>query len=169
MDNKKLGIALVVFCIIIAIIFFGFKNQIKQINMESCGCEAMQEGGICPVQQNNMGIIDYVSIALIFSMLALGIYLIFFEKGQKEIIKTLENQKKIQTDEEKFEIMIKAMDEYEKKALRAIREQNGITQSTLRYRTDISKSKLSSILTDFERKGLIKRVPKGKTMEIYIK
>lgn len=169
MENKKLGIALVVFCIFIAVIFFSFKSQIKEKSEEVCSCEAMSEGGICQVEQSKISIIDYLSIALIFSMFALGIYMIFFEKGQKEIIKTLENQKKVQTEEEKFEILKKAMDEYETKVLAAIREQNGITQSTLRYRTDISKSKLSAILTAFEKKGLIKRVPKGKTMEIYLK
>ncbi len=169
MDNKKLGIALVVFCIIIALMFFNFKNQLSEMNEASCTCEAMQTGGVCSAEQNNMGVIDYIALAVIFSMLALGFYLIFFEKSQKEIVKTLENQKRIQTEEEKFEILTKAMDEYEKKVLKAIREQNGITQSTLRYRTDLSKSKLSSILTDFESKGLIKRVPKGKTMEIYLK
>jgi len=169
MDNKKLGIALVVFCIAIAIIFFGFRYQIQKINKASCACESMEQGSVCPAEQSNTGIIDYISIALIFSMFALGVYLIFFEKGQKEIIKTLENHRKIQTEEEKFELMTKAMDDYEKKVLGIIREQNGITQSTLRYKVDISKSKLSSILSDFEKKGLVKRVPKGKTMEIFLK
>ncbi len=169
MDNKKLGIIMVVFCIFIAVIFFSFKNQLKDMNESSCTCEEMQDGGVCSAEQNNYGTIDFVALGIIFSMLALGFYLIFFEKSQKEIIQTLENHKKIQTEDEKFDIMTKAMDEYEKKVLKAIREQDGVTQSTLRYRTDLSKSKLSSILSDFESKGLIKRVPKGKTMEIYLK
>ncbi len=169
MDNKKLGIALVVFCIFLAIIFFSFKNQIKEINRAGCTCEAMQQGGFCPAEQNNIGIVDYISIALIFSMLALGIYLIFFEKSQKEIIKTLENQKKIQIEEEKFNILLKGLNQDEQKVIKAIKEQDGITQQTLRLRTDLHKSKLSIILDGLEKKGLIARKEKGKTKQVFLK
>lgn len=169
MDNKKLGIVLVVFCIFLAIIFFGFKNQIREINRVGCTCEAMQTGGFCPAEQNNIGIVDYISIALIFSMLALGIYLIFFEKSQKEIIKTLENQKKIQIEEEKFNILLKGLNQDEQKVIKAIKEQDGITQQTLRLRTDLHKSKLSIILNGLEKKGLIARKEKGKTKQVFFK
>jgi len=169
MNNKKLGIALVIFCIFVAVIFFNFKNQIKEINTASCTCEAMQLGGVCSAQQNNFGIIDYASIALIFSMLALGIYLIFFEKSQKEIVKTLENHKKIQTEEEKFNILLKGLDAEEKKVIKAVKEQDGITQQTLRLRTDLHKSKLSIVLDGLEKKGLIARKEKGKTKQVFLK
>ena len=169
MNNKKLGIALVVFCIFVAVIFFSFKNQIKDINTASCTCEAMQQGDVCEAQQNNFEIIDYASIALIFSMLALGIYLIFFEKSQKEIVSTLENHKKIQTEEEKFNILLKGLDAEEKKVITAVKEQDGITQSTLRLRTDLHKSKLSIVLDGLEKKGLISRKEKGKTKQVFLK
>jgi len=169
MNNKKLGIALVVFCIFVAVIFFSFKNQINEMNTASCSCEAMQQGGFCSAQQNNFEIIDYAAIALIFSMLALGVYLIFFEKSQKEIVKTLENQKKIQTEEEKFDILLKGLDVDERKVIKAVKEQDGITQQTLRLRTDLHKSKLSIVLDGLEKKGLIKKVSKGKTNQIFLK
>jgi DNA-binding MarR family transcriptional regulator len=169
MENKKLGIALVVFCIFIAIIFFGFKNQIKQLNQGSCACDVMGEGGVCAAATTTLGIIDYVSIALIFSMLALGIYLIFFEKGQKAIISTLENHKKIQVEEEKFDILLKGLNKDEQKVIKAVKEQDGITQQTLRLRTDLHKSKLSIILDGLEKKGLIARKEKGKTKQVFLK
>ena len=71
-------------------------------------------------------------------------------------------------EEDKFELMLKAMDDNEKKVLKAIKEQSGITQSTLKYRTDLSKAKVSQILTDFEKKHLIKREEKGKTYAVYL-
>ena len=169
MNNKKLGIALVVFCIFVAIIFFSFKNQIREMNTTSCSCDAMEQGGFCSAQQSSVEIVDYVSIALIFSMLALGIYLIFFEKSQKEIVKTLENQKKIQTEEEKFDILLKGLNEDERKVIKAVKEQDGITQQTLRLRTDLHKSKLSIILDGLEKKGLIKKISKGKTNQVFLK
>lgn len=169
MDNKKLGIALVVFCIFIAVIFFSFKNQIKEMNTASCNCEAMQSGGVCSAEQYNMGIIDYIALAVIFSMLALGVYLIFFEKSQKEIVKTLEKQKHIQVEGEKFDILLKGLDKDEQKVIKAIKEQDGITQQTLRLRTDLHKSKLSIILDGLEKKGLIARKDKGKTKQVFLK
>jgi len=169
MDNKKLGIMLVVFCIFIAIIFFTFKSQLKEINKAGCTCDVMEEGGVCSAEQNNIGIIDYVSIALIFSMLALGIYLIFFEKSQKEIISTLENHKKVQTKEEKFEILLKGLNADEQTVIKAVKEQDGITQQTLRFRTDLHKSKLSILLDGLEKKGLVARKEKGKTKQVFLK
>ncbi|MBN2422667.1 hypothetical protein JXB41_05540 [Candidatus Woesearchaeota archaeon] len=101
--------------------------------------------------------------------MALSIYLIFFEKSQKEIINVLEKQKKIQVEEEKFNILLKGLDDYEKKVIRAIKEQDGITQQTLRLRTDLHKSKLSIVLSGLEKKGLIARKEKGKTKKIFLR
>jgi len=170
MDNKKLGMMLIVFCVFIAVLFFSYKNEIKNVSDDSCGCEAMESGGVCPaVEHNRIGTLDYISIGLIFSMFALGIYLIFFEKSQKEIISTLENHKKIQIEDEKFGILLKGLDEDEKKVVKAVREQDGITQQTLRLRTDMHKSKLSIVLDGLEKKGLVARKEKGKTKEVFLK
>ena len=102
-------------------------------------------------------------------MAALGIYLVFFEKSQKAIISTLEQQKQIQVGEEKFDILLKGLNQDEQKVLKAVKEQDGITQQTLRLRTDLHKSKLSIVLDGLEKKGLIAKVQKGKTNQIYLK
>jgi ribosomal protein S25 len=169
MDNKKLGIMLIAFVIIIAVIFFSYKNQIRHLNEGSCTCELMQEGGTCPYETPAGSIVDYVALGLIFSMAALGVYLIFFEKSQKAIVQTLENHKKIQTEQEKFDILLKGLNEDEQKVIRAVKEQDGITQQTLRFRTDMHKSKLSIVLDGLEKKGLVKRVEKGKTNQVFLK
>jgi len=169
MDNKKLGIALVIFCIFIAIIFFTFKSQLKEATSEGCTCDVMEEGGVCSAEQTPVGIVDYASIALIFSMLALGVYLIFFEKSQKAIVSTLEKQKHIQTEQEKFDILLKGLTKDEQTIIKAVKEQDGITQQTLRLRTDLHKSKLSILLDGLEKKGLIARKEKGKTKEVFLK
>ena len=69
----------------------------------------------------------------------------------------------------KFDIIMKALDQFEQRVVKAVREQEGITQSTLRLRLDMSKAKLSYVLQELEKRGLIKRVKKGKTLSIYLK
>ena len=92
----------------------------------------------------------------------------FFSTSEEAILRRLEEEKNMKLQEDKFELVLKGMDENEKKVLKAIREQNGITQSTLKFRADLSKAKISQVLTDFERKNLIRREEKGKTYELFL-
>jgi len=71
--------------------------------------------------------------------------------------------------EDKFNFLMGALNEYEQKVIKAVREQDGITQATLRIRTDLSKTKLSFILADLEKKGLISKQIKGNTNQIFLK
>ena len=59
--------------------------------------QEMQEGGTCPMEKQ-IPWQTYLGIILASGIAALGIYLIFFEKGQQEILSTLEKQKKIQVE-----------------------------------------------------------------------
>ena len=71
-------------------------------------------------------------------------------------------------EEEKFGLISKALDENEIKIIRTIRENPGITQNTLKIKTDLSKAKVSHVLSDFERKKLVYRQPKGKTYTVFL-
>ena len=64
---------------------------------------------------------------------------------------------------------MKFLNPFEAKVLRKIKEEEGITQSTLRLKLDMSKAKLSYVLQDLEKRELIKRVEKGKTLQIFSK
>ena len=75
---------------------------------------------------------------------------------------------KFRIEHDKFGLILKSMDANEQKVLKAVKEQDGITQSTLKFRTDLSKSKVSQILTDFEKKHLITRELKGKTYSVHL-
>lgn len=168
MENKKLGIMLIAACLVLGFIIFTFNSALNAQAQASCACEEMQESGLCSMDSKTPWQ-TYLGIILISAMAALGIYLISFEKSQKAIVSTLERQKQIQLGEEKFNILLKGLNEEEKKVLNAVREQDGITQQTLRLRTDLHKSKLSIVLDGLEKKGLIKRVPKGKTNQVFLK
>lgn len=168
MENKKLGIILILVCLFLGILIFLFDKQINEQAEMGCECIAMEEGGSCPMEDHGHWQ-TYAGIILISGLVALGIYLIFFEKSQKEIISTLERQKRVQTEEEKFGILLRGLNEEEKKIINAVREQEGITQQTLRFRTDMHKSKLSIVLDGLEKKGLIVRKDKGKTKQVFLK
>lgn len=176
MDNKKLGIILLSFGVVILIILAVIRMSIIDAYQFKIDTNTQQYGtchigeDTCPHEARSNALTPiYLIAALIFSMMVLGLYLIFFEKSQKEIISTLENQKKIQTSTEKFDILLKGLSEDEQTVIKAVKEQDGITQSTLRLRTDMHKSKLSIVLDSLEKKGLIKRVEKGKTNQVYLK
>ncbi len=167
MDNKKLGIMLVVLGIVLGFIILAFNQTINAQAEEGCDCAGMEESGFCPMDDSTPWQ-TYAGIILVSVMAALGLYLIFFEKSQKAIVSTLEKQKQIQSEEEKFDILLKGLNEDEKKIIKAVKEQDGITQQTLRLRTDLHKSKLSILLDGLEKKDLIKRVDKGKTKQVFI-
>lgn len=176
MDNKKLGMILIAVAILLIIALAFIRAEINrsyqsQINFyEQNGDQCPSDPELCPHEQRAEAQIPiFVAGAVLIGVAALGAYLIFFEKSQREIISTLEKQKHIQVEEEKFSILLKGLSEDEKKIINAVREQDGITQQTLRLRTDLHKSKLSIVLDGLEKKGLIARKEKGKTKQVFLK
>ena len=136
-----------------------------QREAESLGC--YQNEGCIKIESNLET--AHLAFGAIGFILALGFYLIIFSKGEQQILQRLEEHKKERSDEEKFEIMLKGLDAYEQRVMKTIKEQDGITQNTLQIRTDMSKAKLSYVLADLEKRGLVKRVKKGKTYAVYLK
>ncbi len=175
MDNKKIGLILVsVSIILLVLLLFVRANTIRAYQAEidryvDAGLACPSDPNICPHEQRARAQIPiYIAGAILFGVISLGIYIMLFDKSQKEIISTLENQKKIQVGEEKFSILLKGLSDDEKKVISAVKDQDGITQATLRIRTDLHKSKLSIILDSLEKKGLIKREQEKKTKKVYL-
>ncbi len=163
MENKKLGFVILSISILASILAFGFVGVLGR-QTAALQCYPTNE---CQRVASLMSL-SHIAVGLISFIGALGIYLLFFSTSEEAILKRLEDEKNIKIEQDKFELVLKAMDDNEKKVLKAIKEQDGITQSTLRYRTDLSKAKVSQILTDFEKKHLVKRELKGKTYAVYI-
>lgn len=164
MENRKLGILMVV----ISMVFFLFLIYASvELSKKSTalGCNVSEE---CESVRN---VFTFTNIGFGFFgfMLALGFYLLFFNKTEEAILQRLEDNKNERTKDEKFEIILKALDSYEKRVLKAVKEQDGITQNTLRLRTDMSKAKLSYVLQELEKRGLVKREKKGKTLSVFLR
>lgn len=164
MENKKLGIILIVVALLIGGIFIYYTSRLSEQSQE-LGCFDNKD---CFAIERGLSI-SHIAIGIFSFVLALGFYMLFFNKTEKAILEKLENEKNYKINEDKFNILLSALDHFEQKVIKAIKEQEGITQNTLRLRLDMSKAKLSYVLQELERRGLIKRVEKGKTLAIYLK
>jgi len=69
---------------------------------------------------------------------------------------------------DEYNILRKALSEDEKKILNEIKKAGEITQDSLRFRLDWSKAKISTILTNLDKKGIIQRERTGKTYKVYL-
>ncbi len=170
MDNKKLGIILLVVGLVLSIAVYMVKvtedSMINKVVVDQGTC--FLDDGTCLHADRSL-LFYFVGWGLSGIIVALSLYLMIFEKSQKEIISALADQKNIKVNEEKFDILLKGLTAEEKKVMKAVKEQDGITQQTLRLRTDLHKSKLSIVLDGLEKKDLISRKDKGKTKEVYLK
>ncbi|HLC70734.1 MAG TPA: hypothetical protein VJI32_01940 [Candidatus Nanoarchaeia archaeon] len=164
MDNKKVGVVLVVLAVILLLIFLFIIRSLNQ-EIEALGCYPNAD---CQKIETSLSITHFAFGAFGF-LFALGFYLLFFSKGEDAIVRRLEQDTQRKLGEEKLSILLKGLDEFEKKAFLAVKEQDGITQNTLRLRVDMSKAKLSQVLSGLEKKNLIRREPQGKSLAIYVK
>lgn len=164
MDNKKLGILLVLISLVFGVFIYSYSTSMTQQSNE-LGCN-LGEG--CQEVSSALTL-GHIGFGFFGFMLALGFYILFFNKSEENIMKRLEDQKNMQVEEERFKIIMKALDDYERKVMEIVKDQDGITQNTLRLRSDLSKAKLSYVLQELERRGLVKRIPKGKTLEVHLK
>jgi uncharacterized membrane protein len=164
MNNKKLGVLIVSLSVLVGIVLAWVFRRLNQLS-ENLNCFPVEQ---C-VQVETFFSITHLAVGVISFFFALGIYLIFFSKSEEAILKRLEEEKREKSKDEMFNILLKGLDSYEQKILKAIREQPGITQNTLRIRVDLSKAKVSQVVTELEKKGLVKRIKKGKTLSIYFK
>jgi uncharacterized membrane protein len=142
--------------------------------MEMSGGTCFLDDGTCIHEVGNLPFI-IGTVAIVFTI-GLGIYLILFSKTsksfettQKDILKKIDTTKKVELKEDKFKILLTGLDDDEKKVIKAVKDQDGISQSTLKYRTDLSKTKLSMVLSQLEKKGLIAKVKKGKINNVFLK
>ena len=177
MNQKQIGIILIITGILLSI-FVYTQNQredqlIKLMVIERGSC--FLEDGTCLHEDRNM--IPYIlgwaaSGALVF----FGIYIAFIDKTQQmlaehqiKVSSALKEAAKKESKEEKFKAFLSGFSSDEKKIIEAVHEQEGIQQSTLRYRTGMSKTTLSLILKSLEERGIVSRKESGKTNKVFLR
>lgn len=171
MKTKYLGLILILLTILFSIFIFLAKQRedfyVNKIIED--------QGGICYV--NGICLHDreysayYFGGALVFILLGLSIYLLFFDRSQKALIKQQEQVTHALEEakhRDEFRAYVAGFSEEEQKILNAVHEQEGIQQSTLRYRTGIAKTSLSLLLKSLEERGVITRKEHGKTNQVFL-
>src|SRR3990167_4722205 len=138
MENKKLVIILIIISLVVGAMFIYFTLQLAEQSQE-LGCFDNKD---CFAVERGLSI-SHIAIGIFSFILALGFYLLFFNKTEKAILKKLEEDKKKNIEDTKFHMVLKALDAYEQKVIKIVKENEGITQNTLRIKADMSKAKLS--------------------------
>lgn len=171
MNNRHLGVILLIIAILMSIFLFVTKQQedlyLNKIIEEQEG--VCYVDGICVHDQQFIKYFIGGILALVVAFS--GVYLLFFDKSQKillqqhrEVAYALKEAK----EKDAFQSYLAGFPEEEQKVLKAIKEQEGVQQSTLRYRVNMSKTSLSLLLKSLEERGIITRKEHGKTNQIFL-
>ena len=175
MKQKVIGISLICIGIIIALLLVFAKAKedyyIDQLIVANTTGTCVLPDGYCLHEDRNWSF--YIAGSILSSaLILLGLYLLFFDKTyellsqqQKEFTKEVKESKK----KSEFEAFLSGFTDEEQLVLKAIHEQEGIKQDTLRFKTGISKSSLSLLLSSLEKREFITRKPAGKTNQIFLR
>src|SRR3990167_6028126 len=136
MQNKNLGIILIILSLIVVALLFVFKAQFQDTfgihSTESCPHDP-EKGELCPYEKL-VGILPYfyASITLLIITFLIGSYLIFYVDQEKRVIKEYQDKiskriadvQKKELKEDKFNLFLSALNEDEQKVIKAVKEQD---------------------------------------------
>jgi uncharacterized membrane protein len=177
MNQKQIGITVIIIGALLLLFIFAIKlehDKTIAAYIDKQGTCYLDDGTCLHEEKNSpIYILGYVLSA---SLIILGVYLIFFDKTQKTLLENitkvsaaLEGAASKEKEKDEFTAFLSAFTEQEQKIILAIKEQDGIQQSTLRYRAGMSKATLSLMLKALEEKGIISRQESGKTNKIFLR
>ena len=177
MNQKQIGGILIVVGLLLAIFVYVVQarenNTLKKIVREKGSC--FLEDGTClhETMSSPFYIIGWV---LSSALVILALYLIFFDKTQMilaeqqiKVSTALKEAKNKEKEKDEFQAFLAGFSQEEQNILKAVKEQEGIKQSTLRYKTGMSKTALSLMLKSLEERGIISRKPDGKTNIVFLR
>ncbi len=182
MNQRAVSIVLLVLGIVLSLLFFKIRAADQQELLELTTARGdptncFLDDGTCLHDRLSTTFLLGEGIAL--ALFCLGIYLLFFDKSKELFEKQAVQNAQIATalqhaEEEKkkdvgFTAFLAGFTEDEQKMLKAIKEQDGILQSTLRFRTGLTKTDVSLILKRFEEKGYITKKPEGNTNKVFLR
>jgi len=178
MNQKQVGIILIIVGIILAGFVYITKVREDQhiatmIQIQQGSCYLAD--GTCLHDDRDYTIYIF-GFALSFALFIFGSYLAFVDKTQqilekhsREVSSALKDAKKYEKEKDEFGAFLGGFSDDEQKILKSVKEQEGIQQSTLRYKTGLSKTSLSLLLKSLEERNIISRKEEGKTNKVFLR
>ena len=177
MNQKQIGAVLLVLAIAVAVLVYMTKARedayINSVIAETGSCYLSD--GEC-LHEDRDFTIYIVGWSISLAMAIFAVYLLFLDKTQVILAKhqvdvstALEEAKRQDRQKDEFNAFLSGFTEEEQKVIKAIKDQDGILQSTLRFRTGMSKTTLSLMLKSLQSKQIITRTPEGKTNKIFLR
>ncbi len=127
------------------------------------GCVANTPGCMQATQS-----LSYSNIAVGFvsAVLSMGVYFLVFHRDTAELL--AKERARQRSREEQVELLGKVMAPGERALLSAVMKEDGILQSTLAYRTNLTPGRVSQVLSGFEEQGLVRRTPEGRSFRVHL-
>jgi len=148
MKNKHVGWLIVGISVFIFIIIGIFNFGVNNIIGATCS------HGLSCGMYTTLRIQTWISVAIAFVVLGIGIFLIFVKEPEKIIFKKIKEKKK--------ELDLSQLDKKEKEAVKMIEAENGaMFQSTLMEKLEIGKVGMTRMLDKLEAKQIIERKRRG--------
>ncbi len=174
MNTRHIGSAVAVAGIIVLLLVYTYYQR-----EEAAVQHYVDEHGTCYLSDgtclHDTSKLPYAAgFAAGFFLVGTGIY-VFMDRSrealaahQEAVSRALMQAKKEDRLKDEWKAYLAGFSEDERKVLEAVKAQDGVLQSTLRYRTAMSKSSLSLLLKSMEDKGTITRQEKGKTKQVFL-
>jgi predicted transcriptional regulator len=163
MKNKNVGWLIIGISIFIFIIILAFNMGLRNIVDQTC-----DHGPTCSMY-STMSLQTWISVAIAFLVLVIGIFLVFSRENERIIVKKVRPFGKL--DIKKFDGKgLDKLDNEEKKIMNLILKNKGsIFQSGIVEKTGFNKVKVTRILDGLEAQGLIERRRRGMTNIVMLK
>lgn len=167
MKNRVVGFLIIGIAILIGFITFSFNRALTDIVNSACS-----HGPSCPM----WGTIRFqtnVSIAVMIFVSMIGIYLIFFGKEEKIVMKIKRVEERVKPEKITKASYRKVMNRLKRDERlifeKVIGSEGTIFQSQLAKETGFNKVKVTRLLDRLEGRGLIERKRRGMTNVVILK
>ncbi len=177
--GKIVGLGVIIVVLLAAVYSIGHTQRLEAERVNSvqqlmslpqyAECKLEENGEVlCPQAESSIAIPDMTAFLLLAFGIILGAYLIRSDSTNRTILEEVKGTRSRLASDERRSLIESILTAEERKIIAAVREQPGISQATLRLRTNLSKAKLSVTLKELETRKLIRKVEDGKTNSVHL-